>query len=118
MQSKWRTAMSWNGRLLCLIVSSAVLASCATSPSSRLHAPPQADMNQASTGKGANDAPNIRLYEGRSGSQDNLCVIEILSAPFHEKKDVSDYGCNNDEAKSMKLHDLPPGTTITVYDDP
>lgn len=94
--------MSWNERLLCLIAASTVLAGCAT---------PSLSHRQ---GVGTNDLPTIRLYEGRGGREENICVIEILAVPFHSFEKV----CKNDEAMSMKLHNMPPGTVITVYDDP
>ena len=56
------------------------------------------------------------FYEGNGGSQNLVCTLPqgILSANF--KNDP--YGCDNDEARSVVLADLPTGAILTVYDDP
>lgn len=59
----------------------------------------------------------IRFYEGYDGSQDSFCAQTIEYRPFHLQKKMGDCG-KNDEAKSLRFEDTPPGTVVKVYDNP
>lgn len=65
------------------------------------------------------DLPTIRLYEGFDGTQENLCTITIASPSYWVEGEVDEeFGCDNDEIRSMKLHNLPAGSYVTLYNDP
>ena len=61
---------------------------------------------------------SILLYEGNRGTQSLLCNIryEGHSRTINLKKD--NLGCENDEARSLVLQNMPAGTSIFVYDSP
>lgn len=63
----------------------------------------------------------LELYEGNGGTQDVVCPIAITATQpisFGDPIDGYDYRCDNDEARSMLLHDVPAGKVLTFYDDP
>jgi hypothetical protein len=60
----------------------------------------------------------VRWYEGLHLEQDNFCSVDISTQPFYLRTKFSEYGCKNDEARSVELQNLPPGTVLYVYDDP
>lgn len=65
------------------------------------------------------DLPTIRMYEGFDGKQENLCTITISTAPYWIQGEVDkEFGCDNDEIRSMKIHNLPAGSYVTLYNDP
>jgi hypothetical protein len=68
------------------------------------------------TGNGTNAVAFVRWYEGLWGEQENFCTVSIFQLPYQVSTTFSDIGCDNDEARSVKLENLPPGTVITVYD--
>jgi phosphatidylserine/phosphatidylglycerophosphate/cardiolipin synthase-like enzyme len=62
----------------------------------------------------------LELYEGNSGTQDVVCPIAVttqMSIPFGDPINGYDYQCDNDEARSMLLHDVPAGKVFRFYDD-
>ncbi|WGV98279.1 hypothetical protein QF117_05320 [Vibrio sp. YMD68] len=67
----------------------------------------------------ASIVPEFVFYEGSQATQHTVCNLVVLPG-VHEtvnfKKD--DYGCDNDEARSLTLRDVPEGTSIRIYDDP
>jgi hypothetical protein len=65
------------------------------------------------------DPPTVRFYEAKEATEHNVCTITITTPGFLtiDFKHDNPYGCKNDEAESMKLHNMPPGSIITVYDD-
>lgn len=64
------------------------------------------------------DPPTVRFYEAKWGTEANICTISILEPGKQLTVRFKDNDCDNDEADSMKLHNMPPGSIITVYDDP
>ena len=68
------------------------------------------------------ELPEIRFYEGKYADESNICTIDNLKLDDHLTVKFGAgnnvYDCENDEAKSMKLVRIPPGTIIKVYDSP
>jgi hypothetical protein len=68
------------------------------------------------------ELPAIRFYEGKNATEANFCTIGDLKQDDHLTVKFgggnNTYGCDNDEATSMKLERMPPGTIIKVYDNP
>ena len=62
--------------------------------------------------------PFFEFYQGKNGSKKKLCTFYIHVPDKFNKKEMTDYGCPNDKAKSMKVCYAREGTNITVYDDP
>jgi phosphatidylserine/phosphatidylglycerophosphate/cardiolipin synthase-like enzyme len=63
----------------------------------------------------------VELYEGNDATQDLLCMIAVnrdKSLRFGDPIDGSDWKCNNDEARSALLHDVPAGKVLRFYDEP
>lgn len=65
---------------------------------------------------GGGTGPMVTLKEGNGGSQNTVCQLGVAQAmqlrfPGHPE-------CDNDEARSMLLHDVPAGTTFLLFDDP
>jgi len=62
----------------------------------------------------------LELYEGNSGTQDVVCPIGAIgnkSLRFRDLWQGSDARCDNDEARSVLLHDVPAGKVFRFYDD-
>ena len=60
------------------------------------------------------------LYEGNSATQDILCPIFLKqnkNVAFSDLWGGADFPCNNDEARSILLHDVPAGKVLRFYDD-
>jgi phosphatidylserine/phosphatidylglycerophosphate/cardiolipin synthase-like enzyme len=60
------------------------------------------------------------LYEGNSGTQDVVCPLFLnrnKSLRFSDPWTGTDFPCNNDEARSILLHDVPAGKVLRFYDD-
>lgn len=55
----------------------------------------------------------LDFYEGNSGTQSLVC--RLVSGPT--KMNVKDVDCPNDEARSMRLRNVPAGLILRVYDD-
>lgn len=63
----------------------------------------------------------VELYEGNGGTQDVVCPIFVTrnkSLRFFDPLTGTDYPCDNDEARSILLHDVPAGKVLRFYDDP
>lgn len=58
------------------------------------------------------------LYEGLSASQDLVCGVPFSDGLVLNLQSGYDAGCENDEAKSMKIWGVKKDTLITLYDDP
>ena len=60
----------------------------------------------------------IVLYEGNNRSQDVLCRLPLpaFGSSVVHNLTSDNYGCENDEARSLLLRNVPQGTVITVYD--
>jgi hypothetical protein len=61
-------------------------------------------------------SPTIDLYEGNNGTQNLVCSIPATPRAVNFQNDG--FGCDNDEARSLVLHDVPAGRVIRVYDSP
>lgn len=60
------------------------------------------------------------LYEGNSATQDVVCPLFLhrdKSLRFSDPWTGTDFPCNNDEARSILLHDVPAGKVLRFYDD-
>ena len=63
--------------------------------------------------------PRISLYEGNRGTQDHVCVIPVAADEAIDFTSSADFRfCDNDEARSLRLFDVPAGHVIRLYDDP
>jgi hypothetical protein len=63
--------------------------------------------------------PRISLYEGGGGTQDHVCVVSleqdnVVSFTFGP----NERHCDNDEARSAVLYDVPAGRVVRLLDDP
>jgi phosphatidylserine/phosphatidylglycerophosphate/cardiolipin synthase-like enzyme len=70
---------------------------------------------------GRSIASYLELYEGNGGTQDVVCPMSLQRHRTHGFGDPltgTDYRCDNDEARSMLIHDAPAGKVIRFYDDP
>jgi hypothetical protein len=112
-----------------LIAAVSLLVSCAKAPptarssamqSPSHHSPHSLQESEAGKSIAPEDLPTIRMYEGfMEDPQENICTITISTVPFYEQGEVDKlYGCDNDEIRSMKLHNLPPGSYVTLYNSP
>ena len=58
----------------------------------------------------------IELYEDNNGRQEIVCPIAVVNSNkvvrFHDSR-----FCDNDEARSVLLHDVPAGRVFRIYDD-
>jgi hypothetical protein len=57
----------------------------------------------------------LSFYEGNTGTQNKVCDLNTLAQTVRFK---SHDACDNDEARSLVLTQVPPGTRIEVYDNP
>lgn len=112
-----------------LLLTTSLLCSCATQQPAGSHSATGNPQNASSdadtkspTGKGTNAVAFVRLFEDRSAEGDSTCVIDIPTQPFYLrqqfKNDDGGIDCKNDHAKSAKLENLNPGTTILLYSGP
>lgn len=65
---------------------------------------------------GGATGPLVTLKEGNRGTQNTVCELGVAQAkqvrfPGHPE-------CDNDEARSLILHDVPAGTTLLLFDSP
>jgi hypothetical protein len=60
---------------------------------------------------------SLVFYEGDGGTQDVVCVV-----PYEFGRSVNfkndNYGCDNDEARSVRFENVPSGAFLSVYDSP
>lgn len=85
-----------------LFMTTILLSSCGRLPSNDHHP------------SGAKAVAYIRFYEGFNASQSNFCTVPIFSLPYTNSGGF--FNCANDEAKSVKLQNIPAGSMISVYD--
>ena len=62
--------------------------------------------------------PMIVLYEGNGATQDIVCAFPATHSTQKVNFKKSSNDCENDEARSAELSQVPAGTKITVYDSP
>jgi hypothetical protein len=68
---------------------------------------------------GQSGPPSVVLYEGSNATQNIVCTIRLPTSGTLTVNFKNDsHGCDNDEARSMKLLNVKAGTTVTVFDDP
>lgn len=65
-----------------------------------------------------NSSSSISLFEGNDLTQNKVCQFYLESASPINFQDEENYGCDNDEAKSAKLRNIPADTRIRLFDDP
>ena len=66
------------------------------------------------------------LYEGNSGTQDIVCPVftaalqtfSFSDQNFLEGELIDTWRCNNDETRSILLHDVAAGSVLRFYDSP
>jgi hypothetical protein len=58
------------------------------------------------------------FYEGNFGTQNIVCTLDQAPMEVHLGGIFSDpYGCDNDEARSVRLLNVPAGAMLGVFDD-
>ena len=63
--------------------------------------------------------PRISLYEGNRGTQDHVCVVPIGVDESVNFTDSSNFRfCDNDEARSLRLFQVPAGRVVRLFDNP
>lgn len=67
-------------------------------------------------GSAAKALPSIRFYKDNGGTGTNVCTATLDSSSYFVKRTAANLGCGNDNIRSMKLQNIPVGTTITLYD--
>ncbi|MGV3520505.1 M12 family metallo-peptidase [Luteitalea sp.] len=61
----------------------------------------------------------VSLYEGTGGTQHHVCVVPLEATAAVEFTGSSDrYFCDNDEARSLRLYDVPAGKALRLFDSP
>ncbi|HEY0372500.1 MAG TPA: M12 family metallo-peptidase [Thermoanaerobaculia bacterium] len=61
----------------------------------------------------------VSLYEGNAGKQDHVCVVPTGADESVDFTNNTDFRfCDNDEARSLKLFEVPAGRVLRFYDDP
>lgn len=61
-------------------------------------------------------SPQFVLYEGNSGNQNIVCTLPGNAGSVNFQN--NNYGCDNDETRSVKLIDVPKNSVLTFYDHP
>jgi len=77
----------------------------------------EASAGQPSPGKQPRSFPVVRYFEGNWGSQDTFCPDQI-TIPVSGYWRTQHRICKNDEARSLRVENLPQGSEIEVYDNP
>jgi len=60
---------------------------------------------------------NLVFYEGDNGTQGIVCVVPYTYGETVRFKSDG-YGCDNDEARSVRFENVPAGALLAVYDSP
>jgi hypothetical protein len=61
----------------------------------------------------------VSLYEGNAGKQDNVCNVPTGADESIDFTNNTDFRfCDNDEARSLRLFEVPAGRVLRFYDDP
>jgi hypothetical protein len=69
---------------------------------------------------GGTRTPSITFFEGNDATQDNLCTLRAPTNrvdSFVYQFTADNSPCENDEARSVVLHDLDAGVIVCIYDD-
>jgi hypothetical protein len=67
-------------------------------------------------GPASSVASVLSFYEGNNASQNKVCDLEARASG---KINFRNHGqCDNDEARSVRITNVPAGYTFTVFDDP
>jgi len=97
--------------------SAGVAAALASAAALLLVSPAAASDGRATAQQAPPEAGLLAFYEGDNASQDVLCRI-----PFRYGTTVNfqtdNLGCENDEARSVRVDFLPPGASFTIHDSP
>jgi hypothetical protein len=64
----------------------------------------------------ANTPPTLTFKEGNNGTQDTVCSLSAAGSFTLNFQNSS--SCDNDEARSVILTNVPAGARLRVYDDP
>jgi hypothetical protein len=59
--------------------------------------------------------PLVELYEGNAARQNIVCTLD---ASRNQTVNFAAYPCDNDEARSLRLYDMPAGRVIRLFDSP
>eukprot|EP01083_Nonionella_stella_P204926 746695_1 len=59
----------------------------------------------------------VILYEGDGASQSIVCTLWLYNREINFKSS-NNYGCDNDETRSLKIMSAKAGTKITLWDNP
>eukprot|EP01084_Bolivina_argentea_P314552 544839_1 len=59
----------------------------------------------------------VILYEGDGASQSIVCTLWLYDREINFKSS-NNYGCENDETRSLRIMDARAGTKITLWDNP
>jgi len=113
-------------KLASFLLASALLSACDLPHSAGHHA--SGNIRQTATGSAPHGThvtlgdetkaiAHIRFYDKDWAEGHNFCTVAIDSIPY-TYTDGGFFGCTKDEARSAKLQNLPPGSTITLYDSP
>ena len=63
-------------------------------------------------------AQTIELFEGRNAGQDRVCELRLSNGRHTSVNFKKHSRCDNDEAKSAVLRNMPRGRVIRLYDSP
>lgn len=63
-------------------------------------------------------AQTIDLFEGRNASQDRVCQLRLSNGQYTSVNFKKTRRCDNDEAKSAVLNNMPRGRIIRLFDSP
>jgi hypothetical protein len=58
--------------------------------------------------------PTVDLYEGNNASQNMVCSLPVGQTQVYRFPDHAE--CDNDEARSLVLHNVSAGTVVILYD--
>lgn len=75
-------------------------------------------VSRVSINHNAKPSSTIALYEGNDLTQNKVCELYLNSVSSINFKEKENYGCENDEAKSARIRNIPPKTRIQLFDDP
>jgi hypothetical protein len=101
-----------------LLITVTVAWACSTSPTANDQSAAR-NLPDEKAGNSTQAIAWVRLYENRDGQGNSTCAIDINTQPYYLrlnfKNDGTPVDCKNDHAKSARLENLNPGTTILLY---